>query len=75
MEPYKSHYPNANLLLPVTERVTSRVVVLPTGTSVGAADIERIGRIIRDALTKSLYETLRLPRNIEIGKSFVEIEY
>ena len=34
MEPYKSLQPDAGLLLPVTEEVAGRLVVLPTGTAV-----------------------------------------
>ena len=42
MEPYRSLQPNANLLLPVTEDVSSRIVALPTGTAVDEANIARI---------------------------------
>jgi len=34
MQPYRDLYPHAGLMLPNTERVADRVVVLPTGTSV-----------------------------------------
>ena len=34
MEPYHSLQPNANLLLPETDRVAARVVVLPTGQTI-----------------------------------------
>ncbi len=50
MEPYKSLYPNSHLWLPETERVASRVLVLPTGTAVTATDIAIICQIIADAL-------------------------
>ncbi len=52
MEPYRSLYPNANLLLTETERIAGKVIVLPTGTSVSHDDIAGICRIIRDALTR-----------------------
>jgi len=42
MEPYRSHYPHAGLLLPATDRVAKRVVVLPSGTAVNP---EMIGTI------------------------------
>jgi dTDP-4-amino-4,6-dideoxygalactose transaminase len=51
MEPYRSLYPNANLLLAETERVAAKVIVLPTGTGVSHADIAVICRIVREALT------------------------
>jgi dTDP-4-amino-4,6-dideoxygalactose transaminase len=47
MEPYRSLFPNAGVLLPNTERVASRVLVLPTGTSVGENEVRVISRIIR----------------------------
>jgi dTDP-4-amino-4,6-dideoxygalactose transaminase len=47
MEPYRSLYPHAGLLLPHTERMTSRVLQLPTGTAVGAAEIGKICSLIR----------------------------
>jgi dTDP-4-amino-4,6-dideoxygalactose transaminase len=49
MEPYRSFFPHAGLLLPETEQVAKRVVVLPTGTSIGRAEIELICGIIRTA--------------------------
>ena len=48
MEPYRSLYPHARLLLPETERVAARVLVLPTGTGVDAAAIETIGGLLRN---------------------------
>lgn len=50
MEPYRSYFPHAHLLLPETERVLQRVLVLPTGIGVGAEEIEMIGRILALAL-------------------------
>ncbi|NQU26364.1 MAG: aminotransferase class I/II-fold pyridoxal phosphate-dependent enzyme [Candidatus Nealsonbacteria bacterium] len=50
MEPYRSYYPHAHLLLPATESVSSRVLVLPTGTSIGSDDIETICQIIATAI-------------------------
>ena len=47
MEPYSSYFPNAGLLLPVTEELTSRVMTLPTGTAVDVQSIATICRIIR----------------------------
>jgi dTDP-4-amino-4,6-dideoxygalactose transaminase len=47
MEPYRSYFPHAGLLLPNTERLASRNVVLPTGTAVGSDDISRTCALIR----------------------------
>lgn len=50
MEPYRSYYPHAGLVLPVTERIAQRVMLLPTGTAVGAKEIAHICHIIRFAV-------------------------
>ncbi len=47
MEPYRSYFPNAHLLLPVTERVVRHIVTLPTGTSVSRDDIARVCELLR----------------------------
>ncbi|RZS57416.1 dTDP-4-amino-4,6-dideoxygalactose transaminase [Microcella putealis] len=49
MEPYRSLYPTADQHLPNTREVADRVVVLPTGTSVGAAEIQLIGDVFQRA--------------------------
>jgi dTDP-4-amino-4,6-dideoxygalactose transaminase len=53
MEPYRSYYPHARLLLPVVERVAGRILVLPTGTAVGEREIGDIARIIETALSSA----------------------
>jgi hypothetical protein len=53
MEPYCSYYPNAGLLLPVTESLTKKVMVLPTGTAVSEAEIDCICQIIRFSIAHS----------------------
>ncbi len=50
MEPYRSHFPQAGLLLPQTEKLSHRVLCLPSGTAVEEGDIGLICRIIRTAL-------------------------
>lgn len=50
MEPYRSYFPHARLLLPQTERLTQRVMSLPTGTAVGPDEIETVCDIIRLAV-------------------------
>jgi dTDP-4-amino-4,6-dideoxygalactose transaminase len=53
MEPYRSHFPHARLLLPETERLADRILHLPTGTGVTEADIREICGIIRRAYEKA----------------------
>jgi len=50
MEPYRSYYPHARLLLPETEKLTQRVMSLPTGTAVDETAVAMICQIIRTAL-------------------------
>ena len=47
MEPYRSYFPHAGLLLPKTEKLNQRIMTLPTGTSIKADDIHRICEIIQ----------------------------
>jgi dTDP-4-amino-4,6-dideoxygalactose transaminase len=47
MEPYRSYYPNAGLLLPETERLVARTMCLPTGTAVSKSDVNRVCELIR----------------------------
>jgi len=47
MEPYRSYFPHAGLLLPETKKLSERVLVLPTGTSISPDDIKIICQIIR----------------------------
>jgi dTDP-4-amino-4,6-dideoxygalactose transaminase len=51
MEPYRSHFPHAHLLLPQTERLVQRVLQLPTGTNIAEEDVRTIGGIVRQAVT------------------------
>jgi len=50
MEPYRSYFPNAELLLPHTRRVSDRVLSLPTGTAVTPEIIARVCAVIRFAV-------------------------
>jgi dTDP-4-amino-4,6-dideoxygalactose transaminase len=50
MEPYRSYFPHAGLLLPETDRLTNRVMSLPTGTAVGLDEIAGICQILRLAV-------------------------
>lgn len=46
MEPYRSYYPHAGLLLPETEKLTQRVMSLPTGTAVDVNTVEQLTALI-----------------------------
>lgn len=50
MQPYRDLYPHAGLLLPNTQRVADRVVVLPTGTTMDVEMVCTVVSVIR-ALT------------------------
>ena len=47
MQPYRELYPHAGLLLPNTQRVADRVVVLPTGTTMDVAMVNTVASVIR----------------------------
>jgi len=53
MEPYKSLYPHAGLLTPVTEKVAQRVMLLPTGASIDATTIDIICEKLRVAVSRA----------------------
>jgi dTDP-4-amino-4,6-dideoxygalactose transaminase len=42
MEPYRSYYPHAGLVLPNTRRVAERVIVLPNGAAVDEEQVDAI---------------------------------
>ena len=47
MEPYRSYFPHAGLLLPETEEIAKKVLVLPTGSAVEIREIDTVCEIIR----------------------------
>lgn len=47
MQPYRDLYPHAGLLLPNTQKVANRVIVLPTGTTIDKVKIECIAKILQ----------------------------
>ena len=53
MQPYKSLFPNANLLLPNTEHRAAQLMVLPTGQCVSRSDIETVCTIIKSGLSQA----------------------
>lgn len=48
MEPYRSYFPHAGLLLPKTEELGNRILVLPTGTALDLDNITKICQIIKN---------------------------
>lgn len=66
MEPYKSLQPNAGLLLPQTERVAARVIVLPSGTAAEGGVVQKTCDIIRRAFkdAKAVREALALATTV-----------
>ncbi len=60
MEPYRSHFPHASLLLPQTERLCSRILSLPTGTAVDEASIDVVCALIRTAIGRAAALSQRL---------------
>jgi len=53
MEPYRSLQPNAHLVLPQTERISSRLMVFPTGQAVDPPEIQKICGIIEAAYAQA----------------------
>lgn len=47
MEPYRSLYPNAAETLPNTESFSLRMLALPTGTQINAAEVSKVCDLIR----------------------------
>lgn len=60
MEPYRSYFPHAKLLLGETESLTQRVMSLPNGTSVNVETIDCVCDIIRTAIDHAPEITSRL---------------
>jgi len=47
MRPYRDLYPHAGLLLPNTQLVADRVIVLPTGTAMDGAMVNTVASVVR----------------------------
>lgn len=52
MEPYRSLQPNAGMMLPVTESVLERLILLPTGTAVAEEMVMQITDYIRECASR-----------------------
>lgn len=66
MEPYRSYFPHASLVLPETEKLCRRVMVLPNGTSVNEQTIAHICRIVRMAISNSSAVRAKLAASISL---------
>src|SRR5579872_4880488 len=53
MEPYRSYFPHASLVLPETEKLCRRVMVLPNGASIDEQAIASICQIIAVAASNA----------------------
>ena len=62
MAPYRSYFPHAGLLLPETERVCRRVMVLPTGTTLSETKVTLICDLIRLVVENSALVHERMER-------------
>jgi dTDP-4-amino-4,6-dideoxygalactose transaminase len=53
MEPYRSYFPHASMLLPETEKIVKTIIVLPTGETIIENDICLISNIVRNAINQT----------------------
>lgn len=60
MEPYKSYFPHAGLLLPNTQSAALKIMSLPTGTSVNENDIDEICELMKFIIARGGEITERL---------------
>jgi dTDP-4-amino-4,6-dideoxygalactose transaminase len=63
MEPYRSFYPNAGLLLPVTERLTEILFCLPNGMATSVEDVARITELLAFIMKNKVEITKRLVKS------------
>jgi len=63
MEPYRSLFPDAGLLLPETNRLTARVLVMPNGSAVSPEDIATLCGIIRTVVENGALVSGRLKQS------------
>ena len=77
MEPYRSYFPHAGLLLPNTERLVTRVLCLPTGTAIGLDDIHKICQIIRVIIENghAIRERMSLTATRENYRKYIKVPW
>jgi dTDP-4-amino-4,6-dideoxygalactose transaminase len=71
MEPYRSYFPHAGLLLPHTESLVERVLSLPSGTAVGTDDVKALCALVRFAVANAPEISERLARRQETMQAAV----
>ncbi len=62
MEPYATLFPEAAARLPETERVTARMLCLPTGTGIQSAEIIQVCELIRYMLVHGMEISQKMSR-------------
>jgi len=67
MEPYRSMFPHAGMLLPNTDMLLARVISFPTGTSIQIEDISKLCDLLRNTIEKGdeISERLNNMSNIQ----------
>ncbi|MDB9456390.1 DegT/DnrJ/EryC1/StrS family aminotransferase [Dolichospermum circinale] len=71
MEPYRSYFPHAGLLLPHTEKVADRVFLLPTGQTINPGMIESICQLIKLILINSQDIISKLEQSGHVNSFFI----
>lgn len=71
MEPYRSYYPHAGLMLPLTEQLAGRVLSLPTGTAVGTSEISAICEIIKCVISNGAEVEERFRKRMDADEEFI----
>jgi len=69
MEPYKSYYPNAGILLPNTLQIASKVICLPTGDTIHRQAVATICAIIRMVVEKQHAAPRRSEAAVGVGRT------
>lgn len=64
LQPYAAYFPNAHVLLPETDALASRVVSLPTGTSVSDDEVTAICALVRYCCEHGREIARRLPPEV-----------
>jgi dTDP-4-amino-4,6-dideoxygalactose transaminase len=62
MEPYRSYFPHAHLLLPRTIQLTTRVMSVPTGTALNSEDVQSVCNLVRFSIAHGEEIEARLGR-------------
>jgi dTDP-4-amino-4,6-dideoxygalactose transaminase len=75
MEPYRSYFPHASLVLPETERVCRRVMVVPNGTAVDDRAITQICGIVRAAVSNASAVRMRLSSSAALRPPDAKMPY